>query len=100
MRPVTAAGQEEQQPLGGTAYLRLVAFAAVIGIPTAFAAALFLAVVHDLEHWLWTDLPDRLGHTGPPWYLVLALPVVGAAIVVVAPEGSCPATADARRSKA
>jgi H+/Cl- antiporter ClcA len=57
---------------------------AAIGVPAALVAALFLALVHDLEHWLWHDLPDALGHTSAPWYLVVGLPVVGAAIVVAA----------------
>ncbi|HEX4520647.1 MAG TPA: chloride channel protein [Gaiellaceae bacterium] len=68
----------------GPEYLRLVGFAALIGIPAAVVAALFLAFVHDGQHWLWADLPARLGHSSPPWYLVIGLPVVGAAIVVAA----------------
>jgi H+/Cl- antiporter ClcA len=59
----------------GRAYLRLVALGAVVGIPAALVAALFLAAVHALEHWLWQD---------PHWYLVIGLPVVGAAIVAAA----------------
>jgi chloride channel protein, CIC family len=50
----------------GRRYLRLVVFAALIGIPAALAAALFLALIHGLEHWLWTDLPEALGHHEPP----------------------------------
>ncbi len=65
-------------------YLRLVALGALVGIPAGFAAALFLAVVHAVEHWLWHDLPDALGSSEPQWYLVVGLPVVGAAIVVAA----------------
>jgi H+/Cl- antiporter ClcA len=30
---------------------------------------------------LWTDLPDAIGDSGPPWYLVLGLPVIGAVLV-------------------
>lgn len=75
--------QPDEQAVDGRAYLRLVAYGAAIGIPAALAAALFLALVHDLEHWLWHDLPDALGHSSPPWYLVIGLPVVGAAIVAV-----------------
>jgi hypothetical protein len=56
----------------------------VIGIPAAFLAALFLAVVHDLEHWLWDSLPSALGHSAPPWYLVLLLPPAGACVVLLA----------------
>jgi hypothetical protein len=36
--------------LGGAEYLRLVGLGAMIGIPAAFLAAVFLAFVHDLEH--------------------------------------------------
>ena len=57
---------------------------ALVGVPAAVVAALFLALVHELQHWLWTDLPDALGESSPPWYLVLALPVAGAAIVLAA----------------
>ena len=71
-------------PLEGSAYLRLVALGALIGIPAALVAAVFLALVHDLEHWLWDSLPNALGSTSPPWYLVIGLPVVGACIVLAA----------------
>ena len=64
--------------------LRLVGLGAVIGVPAALLAALFLAAVHELEHWLWHDLPERLDASGPPWYLVLGLPVAGACIVLLA----------------
>ena len=66
------------------AYLRLIAIAAAIGIPAALVAALFMAFVHEAEDWLWTDLPDQLGASEPPWYLVLGLPVAGALVVVAA----------------
>ena len=56
--------------------------AAAVGIPAALVAALLLAHVHYLQHWLWTDLPDALGYDAPPWFLVVGLPVVGAALVV------------------
>ena len=66
------------------AYLRLVALGAIIGIPAALVAALLIAFVHDLEHWLWDELPESLGASSPPWYLVIGLPVVGGLIVLVA----------------
>jgi chloride channel protein, CIC family len=66
------------------AYLRLVGLGAVIGLPAAALAALFLALVHDLEHWLWDDLPSALGASSPPWYLVIGLPAAGACVVVAA----------------
>jgi H+/Cl- antiporter ClcA len=57
----------------GPAYLRLVLLGAIVGAPAAVVAALFLGVVHEVEHWIWPD--------SPAWYLVVGLPVVGAAIV-------------------
>jgi H+/Cl- antiporter ClcA len=75
------AGAERAQ---ARAYLRLIVLAALIGIPAALLAAVFLAFVHDLEHWLWIDLPDSLGHDSPPWYLVVGLPLAGACVVVAA----------------
>jgi H+/Cl- antiporter ClcA len=48
------------------------------------AAALLLVVVHELEHLLWEELPDALGSESPPWYLVIGLPVAGAALVLAA----------------
>ena len=70
--------------MSAAAYLRLVAVGALIGVPAAALAAVFLAFVHDLEHWLWHDLPDAIGVTSPPWYLVIGLPVAGACVVFVA----------------
>jgi H+/Cl- antiporter ClcA len=67
----------------GAQYLGLVGLGAAIGIPAAFAAALFLGFVHILEGWLWYDLPDALGYSSPPWFLVLGLPVAGAAFVLL-----------------
>jgi hypothetical protein len=60
---------------GGAEYLRLILLGAAIGIPTAFTAAVFLAFVHDLEHWLWDDVPQHLRHSSAPWYLVVGLTI-------------------------
>lgn len=79
---MTAAATPEE--LSGRAYLRLVALGALIGIPAALVAAGFLALVHELEDVLWHDLPDQLGYSSPPWYLVLGLPMLGACLVVAA----------------
>jgi chloride channel protein, CIC family len=68
----------------GRKYLRLVALGALVGIPSALTGALFLGGIHELQHLLWTDLPDALGESSPPWYLILGLPVVGAVLVIIA----------------
>jgi chloride channel protein, CIC family len=79
---VTAA--PEAPHLSGAAYLRLILLGAVIGVPAALVAAGFLALVHESEDWLWHDLPDALGESAPPWYLIVGLPVVGAVVVLAA----------------
>jgi chloride channel protein, CIC family len=79
---VTASSPQSQ--VHGWTYLRLVLLGALIGVPAALVAAGFLGLVHYLQHWIWDDLPDALGYSSPPWFLVVLLPVVGAAIVVVA----------------
>jgi chloride channel protein, CIC family len=79
-----AAAAPPGQPLGGGAYLRLIGLGAAIGIPAALVAALFQAFVHELEGWLWDDLPDALGYSSPPWFLVVFLPVAGAVVVILA----------------
>jgi H+/Cl- antiporter ClcA len=75
---------ETSTPISGRQALHLIGLGALVGIPAALVAALFTATVHDLEHWLWHDLPERLDASGPPWYLVLGLPVLGAGIVIAA----------------
>jgi chloride channel protein, CIC family len=82
---VTEPGSSESSPPpSGRDYLRLVLLGALIGLPAALVAALFLALVHELQHWLWTDLPDALGGTSPQWYLIIGLPLAGAVIVALA----------------
>ena len=66
------------------AYLRLIGLGALVGIPAALLAAGFLALVHEATNWLWDDLPDALGYSSPPWFLVVFLPAVGACVVLVA----------------
>jgi H+/Cl- antiporter ClcA len=74
----------EPKPLEGAAYLRLVALGAVLGVPAALVAAGFLALVHQLEDVLWDDLPDALGYSSAPWFLILGIPLAGAAVVIIA----------------
>ncbi|HEX5018592.1 MAG TPA: chloride channel protein [Actinomycetes bacterium] len=85
----TAPGQQETPPVtadrnAAKGYLALIGLGAAIGIPSALLASVFLALVHWCEDLLWTDLPDALGASSPPWYLVVGLPVVGALVVAFA----------------
>lgn len=81
---MTEAAAEQQPSISGPQYLRLIGLGALIGIPAALLAAVFLAFIHEAEGWLWHDLPDALGYDAPPWFLVVLLPVVGAALVLAA----------------
>ncbi len=42
-------------------YVVLLVFGALIGVPVAVVAALFMQVVGDTQSWLFTSLPDALG---------------------------------------
>ena len=79
--PAAAAGAPQ---LGGKEYLRLIGIGAALGIPAALVAVAFLALVHWLEHELWTSLPQALGLDAPPWWLILGIPVAGALVVWLA----------------
>jgi H+/Cl- antiporter ClcA len=88
-QPATAPGPATAPPAAAPAapaldpklFLRLIVLGALIGVPAALAAALFQAAVHEGQDLLWTSLPQRMGRSSPPWYLVVFLPAVGGAIV-------------------
>lgn len=65
-------------------YLKLLIFAGLIGIPISLAALGFMTVVQLGETWLWHDLPNALGTSGPPWWLVIAIPLVAGIPVALA----------------
>lgn len=65
----------EQEP-GASALLRLLAVAAVIGLVSGGAVVGYLAMEHQLQHFLWHTIPDALGST-PAWWIFTVL-IVGA----------------------
>ena len=78
------AEPEPDVTMSPAAALRLVGLGALVGVPAALVGVLFLAAVHELEVWLWHDLPEHLDASTPPWYLVLGIPTLGALVVVAA----------------
>ncbi len=63
-------------------YLALLVMGALIGVPVSAVAFGFLALVHQIDHAVYQDLPGALGfHGEPTWWPV---PVVGLSGVVVA----------------
>jgi H+/Cl- antiporter ClcA len=59
-------------------YLRTLAYAALLGVPVAFAAVLFQTALHDVIHFVWTVVPGWLDWNEPAaWYVVLVPGVAG-----------------------
>ncbi|GGJ27279.1 chloride channel protein [Streptomyces brasiliensis] len=67
--------------LRNPAYQKTLAFSALIGIPVSLIAFWFLAGLHELEHLLWSGLPEDLGWDTPPWWWPLPLLAVAGVIV-------------------
>ena len=65
-------------------YLRTLVFAALLGVPVAFAAVLFQTVLHDATHVVWDVVPDRLDWSEPPWWYVLLVPGLAGVLVAAA----------------
>jgi H+/Cl- antiporter ClcA len=63
-------------------YLRTLVFAALLGIPVAFAAVLFQSALHHATELVWEEIPDALDWTEPTWWYVVL--VTGLAGVLVA----------------
>jgi len=59
-------------------YIALLVLAAIIGVPVSAVAYFFLALVSELQRWIFTDLPRGLGlHGEPLWWPVLPLVLAG-----------------------
>jgi H+/Cl- antiporter ClcA len=56
------------------AYVRTLVFAALLGVPVAFAAVLFQTAIHDVIHLVWEVIPDELGWSEPAWWYVVLVP--------------------------
>ena len=53
----------------------------LVGLLAGLGASTFIKVEGTLLHWLWTDLPEALGHDEPPGWLAIALLMVGGLVV-------------------
>jgi H+/Cl- antiporter ClcA len=42
--------------------------AAGLGIPVSVAAFALLALLHEIQHQVWEELPHALGYAAPPWW--------------------------------
>ncbi len=80
---MAAEGSSEYGWIREPAYLKTLAFAALLGMPAAFCAVLFTSLVHAVDTWLWTDLPEEFGWIEPAWWYVLLLPALGGLVVAL-----------------
>jgi chloride channel protein, CIC family len=67
-----------------TAYVRTLVFAALLGVPVAFAAVLFQTAIHDVIHLVWDVIPDELGWSQPAWWYVVLVPGLAGLLVAAA----------------
>lgn len=54
--------------------------AVAVGLGAGAGASAFVAVQHYLQQWLWHTLPGLMGQEHAPMWLVVALPIIGAAL--------------------
>ena len=65
-------------------YIVLLVFGALIGVPVAVVAALFMQLVGNTQTWLFSSLPDALGFdTVPDWWPLPVLLVAGLVVGLV-----------------
>jgi H+/Cl- antiporter ClcA len=55
-------------------YLRTLVYAALLGVPVAFAAVLFQTAIHDTIHFVWEVVPEWLDWSEPAWWYVILVP--------------------------
>ncbi|MCW5252920.1 chloride channel protein [Streptomyces sp. SHP 1-2] len=64
-------------------YRRLLLLSVLLGIPVSLACFFFVGLQHQLQHWVWTSLPEAVGYRVPPWWW--PLPTLLLAGLVLAP---------------
>ena len=65
-------------------YVRTLVFAALLGVPVAFAAVLFQTAIHDVIHLVWDVIPHELGWSEPSWWYVILVPGLAGLAVAAA----------------
>ncbi len=76
--------EDPSSPVGVAALSRTTLEGALIGLIAAGGASLFIWTQHHLTHLLWHTLPEALGFDDAPWWLVIALLLVGATLTAAA----------------
>ncbi|HEY7075222.1 MAG TPA: chloride channel protein [Solirubrobacteraceae bacterium] len=81
---MSEAPPDPQALLRSREYLKLLALAALIGVPVSAIAYGFLKLVAELQHWLYVSLPKDLGLDAAPWWWPAPLLVLGGLLVALA----------------
>jgi hypothetical protein len=67
-----------------SAYVRTLVFAAVLGIPAAFAAVLYETALHYVTDLVWDEVPDALAWGELAWWYVILVPALAAMAAIFA----------------
>ncbi|MEU9594120.1 chloride channel protein [Streptomyces sp. NPDC048193] len=85
--PANAVPARAEQSLRHTllspGYLLLLLLCVLLGVPIALACFFFVSLQHELQHWVWTSLPEAAGYGDPPWWW--PLPALVLAGLILAP---------------
>ncbi|WP_229869801.1 chloride channel protein [Streptomyces flaveolus] len=77
------AEQSLRRTLLSPGYLLLLLLCVLLGVPIALACFFFVGLQHELQHWVWTSLPEAAGYGTPPWWW--PLPALVLAGLILAP---------------
>jgi chloride channel protein, CIC family len=83
-QPAGASPADPMTLLRSRAYIGLLVFAAILGVPISAAAWGFLALVSYLQKELFTHLPHGLGYSTAPAWWPLPMLVIGAVLAALA----------------
>jgi H+/Cl- antiporter ClcA len=81
--PKSPPAADPAQLLRSRSYVAVLAFGALLGVPVAVVAFLYLKVVAEAQTWVFTTLPGDLGFSGEPaWWPLLPLTVGGLVVAL------------------
>ena len=85
--PATPSGAPTPNPLDllrTRAYIVILCYAALVGVPVAAIAYGFLAAVNKTQTWTFQSLPSDLGYASAPWWWPLPILVLGGLVTALA----------------
>ncbi len=84
--PASGDGPDPMAAMRQRGFLALLLLAAIVGVIASAAAFGFLELAHELQPWIYNDLPDALGFDSrPDWWALPVLAIAGllAAVAIV-----------------